>query len=211
MTHGNRRPRKLQPTVAGMCYADVCMEELATRLARDVDGTFADLVAEHQDLVFGVALRVVANRPTAEDVAQEAFVRAYRALKRYPPARIAALRLRPWLARISLNLARNDRRDRRPTDPLDAATEQPHPADSPVRLAERREEQRFWAGLLDQLPERYRLAVALRHVEGLSYSEIADALARPVGSVKSDVHRGVRELRAAYEAEQRLIAQREAV
>jgi RNA polymerase sigma-70 factor (ECF subfamily) len=80
-----------------------------------------------------------------------------------------------------------------------------------VRLAERREEHRFWSGLLNQLPERYRLAVALRHVEGLSYQEISDALARPVGSVKSDVHRGVRELRAAYEAEQRTIAKREAV
>ena len=187
------------------------MEELPARLARDLEGSFADLMAEHQDLVFGVALRVTANRHAAEDVAQETFVRAYRALKRYPPTRIAELRLRPWLARISLNLARNDRRARRPTDPLDTAPEQPHVSDGPVRLAERREEHRFWASLLNQLPERYRLAVALRHVDGLSYQEISAALARPVGSVKSDVHRGVRELRAAYEAEQRLNAKREAV
>jgi RNA polymerase sigma-70 factor (ECF subfamily) len=194
-----------------MCYPDVCMDELAARLARDVDGAFADLMAEHQDLVFGVALRVTADRQAAEDVAQEAFVRAYRALKRYPSTRIAELRLRPWLARISVNLARNDRRARRPTDQLDSATDQPSAGEGPVRLAERREEHRFWSRLLNQVPERYRLAVALRHVEGLSYQEIADVLARPVGSVKSDIHRGVRELRAAYEAEQRLIAQREAV
>jgi RNA polymerase sigma-70 factor (ECF subfamily) len=194
-----------------MCYPDVCMEELPARLARDLEGSFAELVAEHQDLVFGVALRVTADRQAAEDVTQEAFVRAYRALKRYPRARIEQMRLRPWLARISLNLARNDRRSRRPTDTLDAALAHSLLGDGPVRLVERREEHRFWSGLLNQLPERYRLAVALRHVEGLSYSEIADALARPVGSVKSDVHRGVRELRAAYEAEQRLIAQREAV
>jgi RNA polymerase sigma-70 factor, ECF subfamily len=194
-----------------MCYPDVCMDELPARLAHDLDGSFAELVATHQDLVFGVALRVTADRQAAEDVAQEAFVRAYRALKRYPRVRIEQMRLRPWLARISLNLARNDRRARRPTDPLDELAEHPIPDDGPVRLAERREEHRFWLGLLNQLPERYRLAVALRHVEGLSYMEIADALARPVGSVKSDVHRGVRELRAAYEAEQRLISQREAV
>jgi RNA polymerase sigma-70 factor (ECF subfamily) len=194
-----------------MCYPDVCMDDLTARLARDVDTSFTDLVVEHQDLVFGVALRVVGNRAAAEDVAQEAFVRAYRALKGYPPKRIQELRLRPWLARISLNLARNDRRAKRPTDPLDDAADHPLPDDGPVRLAERREEHRFWSGLLNQLPERYRLAVALRHVEGLSYQEISDALARPVGSVKSDVHRGVRELRAAYEAEQRLIAKREAV
>ena len=194
-----------------MCYPDVCMDDLSTRLARDVDAAFADLVAEHQDLVFGVALRVVGNRASAEDVAQEAFVRAYRALKGYPSIRIRELRLRPWLARISLNLARNDRRAKRPTESLDEAFDHPLPGDGPVRLAERREEHRFWSALLSQLPERYRLAVALRHVEGLTYQEIADALARPVGSVKSDVHRGVRELRAAYEAEQRLIAERKAV
>lgn len=194
-----------------MCYPDVCMEELPARLARDLEGSFAELVAQHQDLVFGVALRVTADRAAAEDIAQEAFVRAYRALKRYPGSRIEQMSLRPWLARISLNLARNDRRIRRPADTLDAASDHAHPGDGPVRLAERREEHRFWSGLLNQLPERYRLAVALRHVEGLSYAEIADALARPVGSVKSDVHRGVRELRAAYEAEQRLIATREAV
>lgn len=193
-----------------MCYPDVCMEDLAARLARDPDGSFAELMAEHQDLVFGVALRVVGNRAAAEDVAQEAFVRAYRALKRYPPDRTSQLRLRPWLARISLNLARNDRRRVRPADALETAAEQAHAGEGPVRLAERREEHRFWSALLGRLPERYRLAVALRHVEGMSYADMADALARPVGSIKSDVHRGVRELRAAYEAEQRSIAQREA-
>jgi RNA polymerase sigma factor (sigma-70 family) len=194
-----------------MCYPDVCMDDLPVRLARDLDGTFADLIAEHQDLVFGVALRVVSDRATAEDVAQEAFVRAYRALKRYPPQRVAELRLRPWLARISLNAARNARRRLRPTEQLDSTVERAHAGDGPVRLVERREEHRFWSRLLGQLPERYRLAVALRHVEGMSYAEMAEALARPVGSIKSDVHRGVRELRAAYAAEQRLIAQREAV
>jgi RNA polymerase sigma-70 factor, ECF subfamily len=187
------------------------MDDLTARLARDVDAAFADLMAQHQDLVFGVALRVVGERATAEDVAQEAFVRAYRALKTYPAGRIRDLRLRPWLARISINLARNDRRGKRPTGPLDDASNQPTPEDSPVRLAERREEHRLWSRLLSQLPERYRLAVALRHVEGLSYQEISDALDRPVGSVKSDVHRGVRELRAAYEAELRLNSKKEAV
>jgi RNA polymerase sigma factor (sigma-70 family) len=194
-----------------MCYPDVCMDDLPTRLGRDLDANFAELMAEHKDLVFGVALRVVADRQAAEDVAQEAFVRAYRALKSYPAQRVSELRLRPWLAQISLNLARNDRRRARPTDSIEAASTRAHAGEGPVRLAERREEHRFWSALLGQLPERYRLAVALRHVEGLSYTEIADVLARPVGSVKSDVHRGVRELRAAYEAEQRLISQREAV
>jgi RNA polymerase sigma-70 factor (ECF subfamily) len=61
----------------------------------------------------------------------------------------------------------------------------------------------MWARLLAGLPARYRLAVALRHVDDLSYAEIAETLNKPLGSVKSDVHRGIALLRAAYDAEQR--------
>jgi len=85
-------------------------DDLCDRLATDVDEAFPELVGAHQDLVFGVALRVVGNGATAQDVAQEAFVRAYRALKRYPPGRIRDLHVRPWLARIALNAARNNLR-----------------------------------------------------------------------------------------------------
>jgi len=188
------------------------MDDLTARLAADLDGNFADLVRQHQDLVFGVALRVVRDSASAEDVAQEAFVRAYRALKRYPRERIEELKCRPWLAQISLNLARNAVRSRKQHDDLDEAAEQiPSKEVGPVRLAERRDDQRMWARLLAELPDRYRLAVALRHVEGLSYEELAETLERPVGSVKSDVHRGVVLLRAAYDAEQRVAAQKEAV
>ena len=194
-----------------MCYSGVCME-LVERLSSDLDGAFMELVAAHQDLVFGVALRVVRRPAEAEDVAQETFVRAYRALSRYPAAHIGALKLRPWLARIALNQARNAVRARRDEAELDEAAEsRAVVGNEPVSLAERREERRFWLDLLEGLPPRYGLAVALRHVEGLSYAELAQALERPVGSVKSDVHRGVRLLRAAYERTQRQDGQREAV
>ncbi|HUG47279.1 MAG TPA: sigma-70 family RNA polymerase sigma factor [Candidatus Limnocylindria bacterium] len=186
--------------------------ELGERLSRDLDGNFMELVTLHQDLVFGVALRVVRRPADAEDVAQEAFVRAYRALSRYPAERVRELKLRPWLARIALNQARNWLRGR-PTDAeLDQAAEsRAVVGNEPVRLAVRREERRFWQALLDELPPRYRLPVALRHVEGLSYAELAQTLERPVGTVKSDVHRGVRLLRAAYERAEQNNRQREAV
>src|SRR5512141_91756 len=182
-------------------------DSLCANLANDLDEAFPDLVVEHQQLVFGIAVRVVGDF-AAEDVAQEVFVRAYRALRRYPADRVRELRLRPWLARLTINLARNHLRGRRPTTDISDLADHPGSTeDGPQQHAQRREEQRMWARLLAGLPPRYRLAVALRHVDELSYAELAETLGRPVGSVKSDVHRGIALLRAAYDAEQRAIAQ----
>ena len=126
-------------------------DPLCERLATDVDEAFPELVARPQDLVFGVALRVMRNESTAEDVAQDSFVRAYRALRRYPPERVRELRLRPWLARIALNAARNEIRARKVhAEQLDddARTASRRSADGPLRLAERNDERRMWARLL---------------------------------------------------------------
>jgi RNA polymerase sigma-70 factor (ECF subfamily) len=178
-------------------------DPLCARLADDLESAFPDLVMEHQGLVFGVAVRVVGDF-AAEDIAQEVFVRAYRALKRYPDDRVREMRLRPWLARMTLNLARNALRGRRiHVDVAEIAESVPASDDQPVHRLERGEDQDMWSRLLAGLPARYRLAVALRHVDDLSYTEIAETLDRPLGSVKSDVHRGIQLLRAAYDAEQR--------
>lgn len=188
------------------------MDDLVARLAADVDGSFADFVRAHQDLVFAVALRVVGDMASAEDVAQDVFVRAYGALKRYPRERIERLQARAWLGRIAVNAARTHVRRKRTHDGLDtSALDLPAGDDGPVRLAERRAEREMWARLLRGLPDRYRLPVALRHVDGLSYDELSTILGRPLGTVKSDVHRGVALLRAAYDAEQRAVEHREAV
>jgi RNA polymerase sigma-70 factor, ECF subfamily len=182
-------------------------DPLCARLAANVDEAFPELVVDHQQLVYGVAVRVV-GEAAAEDVAQEVFVRAYRALKRYPPQRVLEMRLRPWLARMALNAARNELRGRRDhADVHDVVESLGSRGDGPHQRAERHEDRRMWARLLNGLPARYRAAVALRHVDDLSYAEIAETLGKPVGSVKSDVHRGIQLLRAAYDAEQRGIAQ----
>jgi RNA polymerase sigma factor (sigma-70 family) len=180
--------------------------ELPARLARDLDGSFAELVGAYQRLVFGLALRVVADRADAEEVAQDTFARAYWALAGYPAERVAAMRLRPWLARIALNLARNRLRRRPPpARPLEDGDGQPVPVAAPAaaqpdQLAERRMERELLAELLAGLPRGWREAVVLRHVEGLPYAEVAEVLGRPVGTVKTHVHRGVRQLREQLEA-----------
>lgn len=174
--------------------------ECPRRLAADLDAAFPEFLAHHQDLVYSIALRSTKRPADAEDVAQEAFTRAYRALCDYPSARIRELRPRGWLAAIVGNLGRNRAR-RVPPATADLDTVVDRRADEgpgPEGIAERRESTAAWQARLGALPARYRRAVELRHVSGLSYPELAEALERPLGTVKSDVHRGVRLLREAY-------------
>ena len=177
--------------------------ELADRLARDLDGTYEALVRAHVDRCHAIALRVLGNPHDAEEVAQDALVRAYRALGGWPPERIREVRLRPWLATIVVNLCRN--RVRRhvpattPLAPLVEAGLEPaaDPSGDPARLAGRAAEREQLASLLAGLPERYRVPVVLRHVDDLSYAELAEVLGRPEGTLKAQVPRGLALLRAA--------------
>jgi RNA polymerase sigma-70 factor (ECF subfamily) len=169
------------------------------RLADDLDEAFPEFLAHHQDLVYGIALRSTKRPADAEDLAQDAFVRAYRALLEYSPRRIRELRPAGWLAAIVGNLGRNRARRTTPAaaDLANVAETQPDRAAGPEAVAEQRESAAAWRARLETLPPRYRRAVELRHVSGLSYPELALALGRPLGTVKSDVHRGVRLLRQA--------------
>jgi RNA polymerase sigma factor (sigma-70 family) len=181
---------------------------LAIRLSRDLDAAFPALVAEHQDRLYTIALRLLGERRDAEEVAQDALVRAFRAIAGYPRERTAALRLRPWLASIAVNLARNRRRrldDRRPPNQLepllDAGFDLPVEGRSrPDAAADRRETQRELVTALLGLAPAVRAAIVLRHVDGLSVAETAEALGRPEGTVKAQVHRGLRELRVLLES-----------
>jgi RNA polymerase sigma-70 factor, ECF subfamily len=179
----------------------VC-SQCPSQLARDVVSAFPTFVAHHQDLVHGIARRWSRDPSDAEDLSQEAFIRAYRALGRYSPERRHALRTRGWMARIVVNLAHDRARGGDPpTAPLDASADRADiGAATPEATVDRHETNRMWRELLASLPPAYRTAVALRHVDGLSYPEVARALGRPLGTVKSDVHRGVRLLRLAFEA-----------
>ena len=184
---------------------------LISALADDVDDSFEALVLAHQDRLYSIALRVLGDTRDAEEAAQDALVRAYRALSGYDPARILDLRLRPWLATIVLNLCRS-RLARRPATARRALSlDAPLPGDlepradddrGPAASAARRATAVEWSELLLTLPPAYRSAVVLRHVDGLSYPELAIALDRPEGTVKAQVHRGLALLRTAFESAQ---------
>lgn len=167
--------------------------DLCRRLARDLDGTFPDVVRTMQDQIYSGLRRL--HPGDAEDLTQEAFIRAYRALQGYDASRIRDLRLAGWLWTIALNLGRNHARDRarRPIpvelDDRDAISD-PEPPDTGA-----------WAKRFDKLTGHQRRAVVLRHVAGLSIEEIARIVERPEGTVKADIHRGLARLRTIMEAE----------
>lgn len=169
------------------------MDDLCRRLASDLDGAFPELVAHLADDVTSGLWRL--HGQDAEDLTQETFIRAYRALKAYPSERIENLRLRGWIWTIALNLGRNHARDRARRPRLVAMEDRPSaPEPEPV-------DGEAWNRRLGRLPAAQRKAVVLRYVVGLSYAEIAEALDRPEGTVKADVHRGLARLRTIMEEE----------
>jgi len=175
-------------------------EALAARLAADLDGSFEALVAAHAGRLFSIALRFIGDRSDAEEAAQDALVRAYQALAGYDEGRISEIRLRPWLATIVLNVCRNRTRVKRVRTVELAFEPAAEPAVDPLG---RNAEKENWALLLATLPPAQRAAVVLRHVDGLSYTQMAEALGRPEGTLKAQVHRGLAALRDALVAAER--------
>jgi RNA polymerase sigma-70 factor (ECF subfamily) len=164
---------------------------------------FEAIVDDYQRRLYGFALRMTGNREDAEEIVQDAFVRAYRALGKMSAAQRADLRLQPWLYTITLNVTRNRLRGKRPTnvaldalaDPdaiLRGSNEGPL---QPETIVEQNTEVALVERALLQLPMHLRAAATLRFIEGRSHPEIAEILHQPIGTVKSHVHRAVRILR----------------
>ena len=159
---------------------------------------FETLVVIYQHRVFGVALRMLGSRAEAEDIAQETFLRAHRAVGEFR----GDARLGTWLyaiaSRLCLNrLASAPRRLERGDDAallrLPAAT-----ADAASAL-ERSELQAALQQAIAELPEERRIVVVLRDLEGLAYEEIAEALGLELGTVRSRLHRARNDLKAKLE------------
>jgi RNA polymerase sigma-70 factor (ECF subfamily) len=164
------------------------------------DRVFERMVMDHQDRIYALGLALTGNRHDAEDVAQDTFVRAYKALATYSPERIRDLKQKPWLHRIAVNVVRNRVRGLRPRL-VELNGSEPDRATGPEEDVLRKSEIDELAARVACLPAKYREAVVLRHVQDLSYAEVADALGQPVGTVKANVHRGLKILRGENDAD----------
>jgi RNA polymerase sigma-70 factor (ECF subfamily) len=170
--------------------------ELTAALADDLAGGFEAMVHAYQHRLYAFALGMSGEPADAEDIAQDTFVRAHTALRRYSPDRVRALRLNAWLHQIALNVVRNRVRRRSlrlvPMEPeTPVADTAPGPEARALSLAALRE----LANLVSGLPEQQRACVVLRCVQGMTYAEVAAQLGQPEGTVKSNVHRGLQALR----------------
>ncbi len=155
-----------------------------------------EIVNEHSARVYRLAYRLTGNRPDAEDLTQEVFVRVFRSLSSYSPGTFEG-----WLHRITTNLfldqARRKARIRFDALADDADARIPSGAPSPdLHVVDGLFDDDVEAALRD-LPPDFRAAVVLCDIEGLSYEEIADVLDLKLGTVRSRIHRGRTMLRKA--------------
>ena len=163
----------------------------ARLLARSAAGdraAFDALVERHRRAVINLAWRYLGDRVEAEDMAQEAFVRLYRARRRYRKAASVG----PLLRRIVVNLCLNERRrrERKPADSLTGAGEaQEAPASGPEAQVMADELQGRIIRALGRLPGNQRMAVVLSRHEGLSYREVAALLGCSAKAVEGLLHR----------------------
>lgn len=167
---------------------------------------FDQLVLQHQQAVFAVAVRMLGDRDEAQDVAQDVFVRAYRGFNAFR----GEAKLSTWLISITMNLCRNRRRwwARRKRvivasldDPIETqegtlAHETPDPGPTPARAAEHNEQRQQLMAVLQLLPETDRTVIVLRDIQGYAYEEIAQILGCRLGTVKSRINRARLQLRA---------------
>ncbi|KPJ52610.1 hypothetical protein AMJ39_07445 [candidate division TA06 bacterium DG_24] len=154
-----------------------------------------DLLGRYRTAVFNLAFRILRNEEDATDAAQETFIRVFRALDRFDERQ----RFKPWILRIASNYCIDQIRKRdwrtvsfdTPIETEDGTLEMElaGPGPQPDEVLERKEQRMVIEQAIDSLPPDYRMAIVLRHTEGLSYEEIADVLGVPLGTVKARIHR----------------------
>jgi RNA polymerase sigma-70 factor, ECF subfamily len=162
---------------------------------------YAEIVEIYKNKVYQLCYRMLGNRHEAEDVAQEAFIRAYVNIHTYNPN----MKFSSWLYRIATNLSIDRIRKKKPdfyldaevsgTDGLTMYSQLAATEASPEDVLESLELQETVQKAILKLPEKYRSVIVLKYIEELSLQEISEILDLPVGTVKTRIHRGREALR----------------
>jgi len=170
-------------------------QELVRRVQRGDSAAFDLLVRKYQHRIVGLIGRYVADWSECQDVAQETFLRAYRALGNFR----GDAQFYTWLHRIAVNTAKNHlvaSNRRPPTDDIDVDDAEQFASgmrlrdnDTPERELMRQQLEQTVMRAVQSLPEELRVAITLREVDGLSYDEIAKRMDCPIGTVRSRIFR----------------------
>lgn len=173
-----------------------------------LDLSFEQVVRDHQAMVFRTIYRLTGSRENLEDLAQEVFLRLYRALPNFRGESLVTT----YLYRIAVNVAQNEwKRCKRQERPLVSISEETHAwedrLEHPSQNAEQQMEEREFRLLLEQqlqeLSSVERTVLVLYHQEERSYEQIAVALNMPIGTIRTHLHRGRKKLRERLQELQR--------
>jgi RNA polymerase sigma-70 factor (ECF subfamily) len=169
--------------------------ELVRRVQRGDSAAFDALVRKYQHRITSLIGRYIPDWSECQDVAQETFIRAYRALGNFR----GDAQFYTWLHRIAVNTAKNHlvaQNRRPPTDDIDASDAEQFDTGARLRVTDtpehellRQEIERTVMRAVEALPEELRTAITLREMDGLSYEEIAERMACPIGTVRSRIFR----------------------
>ncbi|TRZ36326.1 RNA polymerase sigma factor SigW [Niallia circulans] len=181
------------------------MEALVKKRIKQVikgdQNAFGDIIDIYKDKVFQICYRMLGNRHEAEDISQEAFLRAYVNINRFN----MDLKFSTWLYRIATNLCIDRIRKKKPdyyldaevpgTDGLNMYSQISSDTRLPEEDVESLELQALIQREISKLPEKYRSVIVLKYIEELSLNEISEILELPLGTVKTRIHRGREALR----------------
>ncbi len=200
------QPRPDATPLPSLDYATLDDRELAAAAAKGREGAFRELLRRYERPVFSLIYRMVRDRTLAEDLAQEAFIRAFNAIASYN----TSYKFSNWIFKIANNHTIDHLRKRK----LDTISihGSPHATtadevsqtrlviesadEDPLELIEHRELGDQIESAIGELREEYRTVILLRHVEGYAYEEIADIMGLPLGTVKTYLHRARNELKS---------------
>ncbi|WP_249598878.1 RNA polymerase sigma factor SigW [Peribacillus frigoritolerans] len=180
---------------------DALIKERINQVLKGDHNAFGEIVEIYKDKVFQICFRMLGNRQEAEDLAQEAFVRAYVNIRSFN----ITMKFSTWLYRIATNLCIDRLRKKKPdyyldaevagTEGLNMYSQIASDMAKPEEEVESLELQETLQVEIMKLPEKYRSVIVLKYIEELSLKEISEILDLPVGTVKTRIHRGREALR----------------